>query len=193
MWLRPGFAELQGGGCLFPEECEQLASDSEKKHCRMVSKKEPGEPHQTAIMKGNQPKKNEGLEPPGMYREDLLSYRDQKDSGMPSEMTGGTQRSLESHFSLKTPTNLSGFFFLGSLLKEGDKEALSSGSAIPSLLEGAGGLMQPGIPPFQFSPQTQRQKNARNFPAPSPDLLPSPFPPLATSSSGGEGGILITK
>lgn len=68
-------------------------------------------------------------------------------------------------------------FFSWKPSKEGDKEALSSESAIPSLLEGAGGLMQPGIPPFQFSPQTQRQKNARNFPAPSPDLLPSPFSP----------------
>lgn len=141
---------------------------------------------------GKSAKKNEGLEPPGMYREDLLFYGDQKESGIPSEMAERTQSSLESDFSPKTPSNLQ-VFFSWKPCKEGDKEALSSGSAIPSLLERAGGLMQPGIPPFQFSPQTQKQKNARNFPAPSPDLLPSLFPPLATSSSGWEGGILITK
>lgn len=141
---------------------------------------------------GKPAKKMKGLSPQGCT-ELCFPPGIKKSQGYQVRWQGEPRVPLRAISPQKTQRVCRVFFLSWKPSKEGDKEALSSGSAIPSLLEGAGGLMQPGISPFQFSPQTQRQKNARNFPAPSPDLLPSPFPPLAISSSGLEGGILITK
>lgn len=142
-----------------------------------MSKEESGEPHQTAIIKQNQTKTWRDSSPRDVGRrsEQAFSTEIKRSQCYQGRWQGDLRVSLravspsEKHQIIR--------FFSWKLTREGNKKALSSASAIPSLLEVAGGLMQLCIPPFQFSPQTQRQKNARNFPVPSPNRLPSHFPP----------------